>query len=210
MTHFRAFTLIELLIVVAIIAILAAIAVPNFLEAQVRTKVSRVHAEHRTLSTAIETYRIDWNRYPPTPPGQVPLEARWKTITTPVAYITSIPLDPFGYPDVDQSRWWVNYPGMGPNGTAGPRYKVYDLLEMFNPQTKAPTFFYNALLLAGFPSSIQYFMSSFGPNRQIDINASSIVTATASVGIVYDPSNGTISDGDIVRTGPGGSGARSK
>ena len=37
----KAFTLIELLIVVAIIAILAAIAVPNLLEAQVRAKVAR-------------------------------------------------------------------------------------------------------------------------------------------------------------------------
>ncbi|HUT24281.1 MAG TPA: prepilin-type N-terminal cleavage/methylation domain-containing protein, partial [Sumerlaeia bacterium] len=55
------FTLIELLIVVAIIAILAAIAVPNFLEAQVRSMVSRVRADLRSLATAQEAYFTDWN-----------------------------------------------------------------------------------------------------------------------------------------------------
>lgn len=60
----RGFTLIELLIVVAIIAILAAIAVPNFLEAQVRAKVSRVKADHRSLAVGIESYYTDWNQYP--------------------------------------------------------------------------------------------------------------------------------------------------
>src|ERR1043165_5171757 len=63
--HKLAFTLIELLIVVAIIAILAAIAVPNFLEAQVRSKVSRVKADMRTENTALESYQVDNNAYPP-------------------------------------------------------------------------------------------------------------------------------------------------
>ena len=60
----RGFTLIELLIVVAIIAILAAIAIPNFIEAQTRSKVSRVKADMRSLATAVEAYRVDNNRYP--------------------------------------------------------------------------------------------------------------------------------------------------
>src|SRR6478609_7196867 len=57
------FTLIELLIVVAIISILAAVAVPNFLEAQTRSKISRAKADMRTLSIALEAYRIDQNSY---------------------------------------------------------------------------------------------------------------------------------------------------
>ena len=49
--------MIELLIVVAIIAILAAIAVPNFLAAQVRAKVSRAKKEMQTLATENPKHR---------------------------------------------------------------------------------------------------------------------------------------------------------
>ncbi|MBN1901001.1 prepilin-type N-terminal cleavage/methylation domain-containing protein, partial [Candidatus Sumerlaeota bacterium] len=64
MKRIKGFTLIELLIVVAIIAILAAIAVPNFLEAQVRSKVSRVKADQRSLATGLEAYYVDNNDFP--------------------------------------------------------------------------------------------------------------------------------------------------
>ena len=61
----RGFALIELPVVVAIIAILAAIAVPNSLEAQVRSKVSKTLSNMRTLATALESYSVDARRHPP-------------------------------------------------------------------------------------------------------------------------------------------------
>lgn len=91
-----AFTLIELLIVVAIIGILAAIAVPNFLNAQIRAKVASTQADHRSLATAIESYQIDNNMYPPTPNTSGNLRfARLAKLTSPVPYMSTVPLDPF-------------------------------------------------------------------------------------------------------------------
>src|SRR5688500_16216436 len=88
-----AFTLIELIIVVAIIAVLAAIAVPNFLEAQVRAKVSREKADLYVIGTALEAYSADYNGYPPNDGfyNVIPIE-----LTTPVAFLGSNRLvDPF-------------------------------------------------------------------------------------------------------------------
>jgi prepilin-type N-terminal cleavage/methylation domain-containing protein len=55
----KSFTLIELLIVIAIILILIAIALPNFLEAQIRAKVVRVKGEFRSIETALESFGPD-------------------------------------------------------------------------------------------------------------------------------------------------------
>ena len=129
----RGFTLIELLIVVAIIAILAAIAVPNFMEAQVRSKVSRTHADMRSLATAIEAYAVDDNRYPILHSPNDRVYTTWcdylwvdgvntmsHVLSTPIAYISSHPTMVFterfdssgGYRDGrDTSYLFANFQG---------------------------------------------------------------------------------------------------
>ena len=55
------FTLVEIMIVVAIIALLAAIAVPNFLRARKRSQATRVLEDLRLIDAAVDQYAIEAN-----------------------------------------------------------------------------------------------------------------------------------------------------
>ncbi len=186
-------TLIELLIVVAIIGILAAVAVPNYLEATVRTKVSRAQADMRSLATAVEAYHVDHGMHPL--PGVLNLDSTMQNphrtsqgpayhkffhegLTTPVAYTTHLPEDPF----MDGAR--------PPVEEWGPWYRRYFY-------TNLPWF--KQVMEPSPPPVIDvmigqygdWILASAGPNRQRRDLANHIY---------YDPTNGTISDGDIVRS----------
>ncbi|NQU43992.1 prepilin-type N-terminal cleavage/methylation domain-containing protein [bacterium] len=172
----RAFTLIELLIVVAIIAILAAIALPNFLEAQVRAKVSRVKNDLRTLTVGVESYRLDHNRY--LPHNDSPLDMT--PLTTPIAYLGHLPQDPFN------SSYNSTY------HLIGDTYTWQDLEDIF--RVKNPAWGGGTWLRDQVNGGRYYSLSSPGPDRQ--------ETMASDAAALYDPTNGTMSMGDIYRLGP--------
>ena len=152
----EAFTLIELLIVVAIIAILAAIAVPNFLEAQTRSKVSRAKSDLRTLNLAFQAYYTDYMKMPPD--GNDPTitgyswnwsmesnvlpdllsrgGAQWEfhayryysPLTSPVAYVTSVPHDAFSA-FMPYAYDWLGGDGYCMCASAGPDRTACDWLR---------------------------------------------------------------------------------
>ncbi len=185
----NAFTLIELLIVVAIIAILAAIAVPNFLEAQTRSKISRAISDVRTLATALEIYRVDSNQYPPhrefLASGVVNYPAvagglntvellPQFPLTTPVAYLTAIPDDPFIVKtenEISRSYGYVN-----------------------------SRLIREILLGRGFTDSANGILPTYGEWRLYIAGPDGDRAGDTKLNILYDATNGTISDGDIIRS----------
>lgn len=216
MRKLQGFTLIELLIVVAIIAILAAIAVPNFLEAQVRSKVSRVKSDHRSLATAIEAYYVDNNLYPAAAMGTANANlisadtatlasgdagrtfalrqgtVVLSTLTTPIAYITTYFADPFADTRgltfryyADRAGWilgsWGPDTDQGAGGDLGWNQGANpwddddpDIETIYDSRQSQP----GDLLIAGEAS-----------------------TSVAGAGaFTYDPTNGTVSQGDVWRT----------
>jgi prepilin-type N-terminal cleavage/methylation domain-containing protein len=75
------FTLVEIMIVVAIIALLAAIAVPNFLRARKRSQATRVLEDLRLIDSATDQYAIDTGRTTGFNPGWSDVQNYLKTGT---------------------------------------------------------------------------------------------------------------------------------
>jgi prepilin-type N-terminal cleavage/methylation domain-containing protein len=198
----RAFTLIELLIVVAIIAILAAIAVPNFLEAQTSSRVSRVQNDMRTIALGCEAYMVDNSQYPcslrdsPIPGGNRIAHMDLRLISTPVAYVDYNPQDVFRLMAGSQGAgaWRAYSHRYGTGGALGYPRNAW-MTWSFGPDIISQT--------GGYRSYRTVLANEALAKPDLGTDTPPRGTwGTGWMGMRYDPTNGTKGIGDIYRWSP--------
>lgn len=113
----RGFTFLEIMVVVAILAILATLVIPNLMGGVDTAKIDATKVQIKSLQSALELYRLDNARYPTTEQGlkaltekptSEPMPTKWRK------YIDEIPKD----------QWNNEYIYVAP-GTKGP----YDIIS---------------------------------------------------------------------------------
>lgn len=185
----RAFTLIELLLSVAILLILAGIGIFNWQKAVTKAKVARVRSDFQAIATAVQFYKSDTGTSPRmrhvsfyADPNidavqGIPVKGILSPVlSTPIAYLTAVTqTDPFtvGISTVPLDEQFYTYQVI-------PEYQKKIPHSQF--WAKAFTFYGNWRLISAGPD--QYFDHNFINSAQLP----------------YDPTNGLVSMGNIFRS----------
>jgi len=97
----RGFTLLELMVVIVIIGVLAALIAPKILNRVGEAKITAAQTDIATLMNALKTYKLDNGRYPSTEQGLQALVTKPTTGSIPngwKGYLDKLPQDPWHNP----------------------------------------------------------------------------------------------------------------
>ena len=97
----RGFTLLELMVVIVIIGVLAALIAPNIISRVAQAKITAAQADISTLMNQLKTYKLDNGRYPSTDQGLQALVAKPSAGSIPSNwhnYLDKLPEDPWHHP----------------------------------------------------------------------------------------------------------------
>jgi general secretion pathway protein G len=129
----RGFTLMEMLVVLGILAILLALAVPRILGTQKKANISATESQLKLLRSCLQRYMLDMKEFPPTEQGLKALvkkpadlsEAKAKRWDGPYTEAGELPKDPWGndfqyeYPPKHGTTDFPDIWSMGPDGEDG-------------------------------------------------------------------------------------------
>lgn len=127
------FTLIELMVVLVIIGVLAALIVPNVLDRTDDARATAARTDVHNLMQALKLYRLDNQRYPSPEQGLQALVQRPSTPPVPAnwrPYLEKLPSDPWGHPYQYLNpgiRGEVDVMSLGADGASGGEGKNADI-----------------------------------------------------------------------------------
>jgi general secretion pathway protein G len=131
--HASGFTLIEIMVVVVIIGILAALIIPNVVGRDDQARATAVKNDLRAVANALEMYKLDNFHYPSTDQGLQALVTKPSGFPeaknyNPNAYLKKIPVDPWGTPMVyiNSGDTFELY-SLGSDGAEGGQGKAADI-----------------------------------------------------------------------------------
>ncbi len=170
-TFHQGISIIELLIVVAILGLLAFITLASLKPASIKSKITKEENNIAILADAIEQYHADHGAYPPVYPPNTTETTFVPALTTPVAYISSFEQarDPF---KKGSYLWFGNYAKWPETPLPGEKIYGWGLVSA------GPNGVHDGL------RDEPYFTADGNPSR---------------VNNIYDPTNGLMSYGDIGR-----------